>query len=304
MNQTFNTPILFIIFNRPETTKKVFEIIRQIKPSKLFIAADGPRSDKLDEVHLCDESRKTVSKIDWQCEVKTLYREKNLGCKIAVSSAINWFFENAEEGIILEDDCLPDPSFFIFCEQMLERYRNDLRIMHIGGDNFQFGRQRGNGDYYFSKMSHVWGWATWRRAWKYYDVEMKSLEDFIKNNYIKDIFNNKKIIDNWLKILNETKNNEIDTWDYQWTYTIWSQNGLSIIPNKNLVGNIGFGNNATHTKTMTDSIRNNRVHTLFIKKHPAIIARDYNADVYYNTMKINIIDRIQNKILNLLKIKK
>ena len=172
--------------------------------------------------------------------------------------------------------------------------------MHISGDNFQFGKSRGNGDYYFSKIVHIWGWATWRRAWKYYDLEMKSLEDFTKGKYINDIFND-KISEDWINTFIKTKNKEIDTWDHQWTYAIWSQNGLAILPNKNLVENIGFGVNATHTKNTNPLIESNKAAPLSVVSHPNIRARDYDADLFFYK-KINpnhnIVARIINKIKN------
>ncbi len=161
----FQTPILFLIFNRPDTTKRVFESISRVKPTKLYIAADGARKNKVGEVLLCQETRNIIELIDWECEIKTLFRTENLGCKIAVSSAIDWFFENEEQGIILEDDCLPHPSFFGYCETLLNYYKDDLRIGHIGGDNFQKGKKRGEGSYYFSQYYFIWGWAIWKLAW-------------------------------------------------------------------------------------------------------------------------------------------
>jgi hypothetical protein len=171
----FKSPILFLIFNRPDTTKAVFESIKSIKPLKLYIAADGARGNKLGEDLLVEETRAIIQSVDWECEVKTLFRKENLGCKVAVSSAIDWFFENEEQGIILEDDCLPDASFYGFCENLLDYYKNDERVFHISGNNFQDGIIRGDGSYYFSKYNHSWGWATWRRVWKTYDVNMKGL---------------------------------------------------------------------------------------------------------------------------------
>lgn len=302
MNHQFKTPILFIIFNRPETTKVVFEAIRQVKPSKLFIAADGPRKNKIGENELCKKTRLITNNINWPCDVKILFRKKNLGCKNSVSSAIDWFFKSVDQGIILEDDCLPDQSFFPFCEQMLELYKDDSRIMHISGNNFQFRRQRGDGDYYFSKMNHIWGWATWKRAWRYYDVNMSSLEQFKKYDYINSIFHEKKHQKKWLDIFEKVKNNEINTWDYQWTYAMWSQNGLSILPNKNLVENLGFNNEATHTKYRNIMIEENKSSSLLINKHPSTIIRDYAADIFYHEiMNPKIIKRVYNKIIKIIK---
>ena len=221
----FNTPILFLIFNRPDTTKQVFESIRKARPNKLYLAADGPRASKLGEVDLCMQTRNIVSQIDWDCEIKTLFRDENLGCKIAVSSAIDWFFENEEQGIILEDDCLPHESFYGFCETLLNYYKNDGRVFHISGNNFQDGIIRGDGSFYFSKYNHIWGWATWKRAWKMYDVNLKfenekEIEVFIKRN-----FEAKKEQLFWTKLYKNFIKSAIDTWDYQWTYAIWKNNG-------------------------------------------------------------------------------
>ena len=166
------TPVLFLVFNRPDTTEKVFEAIRQAKPQKLFVAADGPRGNRLGEKEKCEQVRKIATTVDWDCEVKTLFREKNLGCKFAVSSAIDWFFKNVEEGIVLEDDCLPSQSFFWFCQELLERYRNDERVMLIGGNNRGVDFLK-NHSYFFSKYVQIWGWATWRRSWEKYDSKIR-----------------------------------------------------------------------------------------------------------------------------------
>lgn len=295
MENNFNTPILFLIFNRPDTTTKVFAEIKKIKPKYLFIAADGPRENQKGEKEKCEEVRKIVlNNIDWDCEVKTLFREKKLGCKYAVSSAIDWFFKNKEQGIILEDDCLPDLSFFGFCEELLEKYKNNKKIMMISGNNFQFGIKRGDGDYYFSKYNHIWGWATWRRAWLKYDLKMLSYPNFKKDEKIKSIWSNKKIQNYWLYIFDEVYNNKIDTWDYQWTYAIWNNNGLCILPNINLVSNIGFGKEAIHTKTYHkfSNIKTGEIKNI---SHPEFLDQDVAADEYFNK-NFNLINRILNKI--------
>lgn len=241
------TPILFLIFNRPDTTQKVFEQIREQKPKYLFVSADGARPDKTGEAELCEQTRKIIEQVDWDCEVKTLFRDNNLGCKKAVSEGITWFFDNVEEGIILEDDCLPSDSFFRFCEENLEKYRHDNRIMHISGEN-PLDMEFGNSSYYFSLIPHIWGWASWRRAWKLYDVEFQHFDYFIENNIIQNIFEQKEAQKYWNKIFSRVKNGEINTWDYQWTYALFVNNGLSIVPNKNMVSNIGFGHDeAAHT---------------------------------------------------------
>lgn len=246
MSRSTETPVLFLIFNRLDTLKRVFNEIRKAKPRKLFIAADGPRKDIHGEKEKCEEARKITESIDWKCDVKRLYRNKNLGCRKAVSSAIDWFFESVDEGIILEDDCLPDPTFFRFCEEMLYKYRDGEKVMHIGGNNFQKPENQSNNSYYFSKYSHIWGWATWRRAWKKYDVDMKDWLDVKKSKIINTYFNSYTEKIYWQTIFDVTYKNKIDTWDYQWLYTVWKKEGLCINPGVNLVENIGFGRKATH----------------------------------------------------------
>lgn len=240
-------PILFIIFNRPSPTTRVFESIKNYKPQKLYIAADGPRINRPGEDLLCATVR-SIIKIDWVCDVKYLYREKNLGCKVAVSSAIDWFFQNEERGIILEDDCLPHQSFFSFCEDMLSLYDGNSRISHIGGYSAQNGRKRGDYPYFFMRYFHVWGWASWRRAWKEFDVNMMDFDNFKKKNLINAITRKKHIQRYWLSIFDLVRNGKIDTWDYQWVYANFKISSLAICPNENLIENIGFGEDATHTK--------------------------------------------------------
>ena len=284
----FNTPILFLIFNRPEVTYKVFQEIKNQKPKFLFIAADGPRNKVDADIRKCKETREIVLEgIDWDCEVKTLFRKKNLGCGKAVSSAINWFFENVEQGIILEDDCLPNPSFFNFCEELLHKYKDEEQIYTISGDNFQNGISRGDGSYYFSHYGFVWGWATWRRAWKNYDYNLKNLENFKKNNLINRVDKRKNFKTYWYNIFEKVSQNKIDTWDYQWLFTIWYKNGIAAVPNVNLITNIGFGEDATHT-TKYSPLSN--IPNEFIKliKHPHNIKVNRKADKYSSKVVFKI----------------
>lgn len=271
------SPVLFMIFNRPDVTLDVFKKIREAKPSHLYVAADGPRAEKNEE-DLCQQTRSVINQVDWDCQVKTLFRENNLGCKYAVSSAIDWFFSNEEEGIILEDDCLPSSEFFIFCDVMLDKYRFDHRIRHIGGSNFQNGIRRGQESYYFSKLTHVWGWASWKRSWMDYDVELAKYHSLDSNYYFKNVFDDSYLVDIWEGIFNRLVKGEIDTWDYQWSIINFFNNGLSIIPNVNLISNIGFGENATHT-TETDSIFSRiKLEQLGTIIHPKIVVADNDAD--------------------------
>lgn len=297
----FETPILFIIFNRPDTTRLVFNKIKMIKPKFLFVAADGPRANRPGENHKCLLAKEIIDEIDWDCELKTLFREDNLGCRIGVSSAIDWFFTHVEEGIILEDDCLPNDSFFNFCQNMLDYYRDDKRMMHISGDNFQDGVIRGSGSYYFSKFNHVWGWATWRRAWKLYNLEMDTFLEFKKQNLIVNIWTDKKRNKYWLKIFELAFQKKIDTWDYQWEYAILVNNGLCILPNYNLVSNIGFGLEATHTKNRSH-LSNMNTEEMGQIIHPIFLLADEAADLY--TFKSifykNIFKRIYYKLNQIL----
>lgn len=272
--------VLFLVFNRPDTTKQVFEEIRKAKPPRLYVAADGPRSNREGEEQKVDKVREIATAVDWPCEVKTLFREKNLGCKCAVSSAINWFFEHEEQGIILEDDCLPHPDFFPYCETLLNRYKDDERVMAITGVNFQNGQERGEASYYFSIFNHVWGWASWRRAWEQYDVEMKFWPTWKKSMSWRNFWNDPAARRYWEKIFNRVYNGEIDTWDYQWTATAFRHRGLTATPNVNLVSNIGFGEDATHTKFTESADSAIPVHPMNKITHPPIVTQDKLADSY------------------------
>ncbi len=277
--ETFSTPILLIIFNRPDTTFRVFEKVRLLKPAKLYIAADGPRANNVEDSENCRLARSVIEKIDWKCKVFKLFRTENLGCGKAVSSAINWFFEQEEEGIILEDDCLPDDTFFSFCQTLLSYYRNDERIMHIGGSNFQEGIRRGEGSYYFSAMVHVWGWATWKRAWKNYDFDLKDADDFIKQDKIGKYFSDETVKNYWHSIFKNMQLHKIDTWDYQWHFTVWNYGGLAIIPQHNLISNIGFGTEATHTKGESEWANQPTIPITHII-HPATVTQNAEADLF------------------------
>jgi hypothetical protein len=237
----FDTPILFLIYKRPDSTLQVFEEIRKIKPRKLFVVADGPKSIK--ERPQCLQARDVILKVDWDCEVKTLFREKNLGSKYSVSSGINWFFSFVDEGIILEDDCVPNEGFFLFCEELLNRYRDNTKIMHITGVNLNDQEKFGDGSYYFSNYPHIWGWATWKRAWTNYDLELEDSKFYytlIKKKF-KDPFERRF----WQTVLRTLP--KLDAWDYQWMFSIWKAEGICINTNNNFIINIGFNEDATHT---------------------------------------------------------
>lgn len=250
----FSTPVLLIIFNRPDTSRLVFNQIRKVKPRYLFVSADGPRAGKQGEKERCIEARMIIDQVDWECELKTLYRDENLGCRLAVSSAITWFFDNVDCGIILEDDCFPDISFFPFCETLLDKYKHDNRIFHINGTDFSGIKVTHPDSYYFTRFISIWGWATWKRAWQKFDLSMSDYQltrntILKKRNYIsreasrhyKNGFDNMKI-------------DEHNSWDAQWMYAVIKSEGLTITPNVNLVKNIGTSDSSTHS-FLRDSFR-------------------------------------------------
>ena len=299
-NEQFNTPILMIVFKRPETTRKVFAEIRKIKPRFLYVVANGPREGHPEDSQRCEEVRKIVRDIDWPCEFKPLFKDDNKGPKDAFLSAINWFFQQVDEGIILEDDCLPHPTFFPYCRELLSRYRNDARVMHISGNNFQFGRKRGDASYYFSRYSSSWGWATWKRAWQCTDAALKDFPLFEKKGYIKNILPTKAEQRVWSNIFRYNYY-ENDSADALWTYAIWSQNGLCIIPNVNLVSNIGFGKDAVHTtSTKFDGyLANMSTANILPLSHPLFVMQDTEADnflfrlVYYRNIPQRVVRRLR-----------
>lgn len=236
----YNVPILFIIFKRFDTTKRVFQEIRKIRPQKLYIAADAGRS--VEEQIKCDETRSIVNNIDWDCEVHVLYQDKNCGCKYGPYKAINWFFENEKEGIILEDDCLPNHSFFMFVKEMLEKYRNDNRIGMIAGHNpININLPD---SYVFSRFKGCWGWATWKRSWINIDLELKNI-DYANDIIPLMVYDDKKKT-HWRHVLKLISQNKVAAWDWPWYFSLAAQNQLCIFPNKNLIANIGFGEEGTH----------------------------------------------------------
>ena len=214
-------PILFLIFNRPDSTQKVFDQIRKAKPKYFYIASDGPRSNKPDDIVLCDTTRNIVlNNIDWDCKITTRFQSANQGCGKHVSGAISWFFQNVEQGIILEDDCVPSTSFFEFCDELLYKYADNKKIYMIGGSNFQ--RKSYQESYYFSAYGHIWGWATWRRAWQHYDFTLKSISDQSFRNNLSHYFSDQREKNYWYEVFKKMKTNPVDTWDYQWNFSIWS----------------------------------------------------------------------------------
>ena len=270
----FETPVLFIIFNKPESTKVVFDQIKKLRPKKLYIAADGPRKDRAGEKELCDRVREIVSEIDWDCEHYELFQDHNLGCARGVSGAIDWLFRNEERGIIVEDDVLPDLSFFHFCDELLEKYNTDTRVMGIGGTNFFKPEERDETySYYFSNENQIWGWATWRRAWQYFELDGKSYRSMMNSKFFRQNFTNQYEY-TYKKQEFERNFNDMTAWSYQWYLARIAQSGLFITPTKNLIKNIGIGDhNATHTgknNTIADRLESKLIleEMDFPLKHP------------------------------------
>ena len=274
-------PVLLLVFNRPGTTKLVIDAIRTAHPQRLYVAADGPRDHKAGEAQLCAEVRRLATDIDWPCEVRTLFREHNLGCRDAVSSAITWFFEQEPEGIILEDDCLPSQSFFPYCVELLKRFRDDERIMCITGCNFQQDMSGYPYSYYFSNYVHVWGWATWRRAWRRYDDAMKVYPEYVDRNFFRSLSHSSGFCNYWKGELDKVYYRKLDTWDYVWLFSCWANSGLTCTPRVNLVSNIGFAPDATHCHYSESNMSNlPRFNIETPLKHPSLIVRNADADAY------------------------
>jgi hypothetical protein len=292
-------PVAYIVFNRPKHTAETFAALREQRPSKLFIIADGPRAGHPTDAQNCIEVRKIVEQIDWPCKVHRNYAEANLGCKRRVVTGLDWVFREVERAIVLEDDCLPSPDFYRFCEALLERYADDPRVMAVTGNNFQAGRRRGRAAYYFSRYNHIWGWATWRRAWQKNDPSiafwptwkrseswMRSFPDRLERRY-------------WSEVFDQTHRGEIDTWDYQWFASVWYHGGLTATPNVNLVTNIGYGPEATHTVSNEDELVI-PAQPLGALTHPRVVKQDVKADRYMFDHRFGgIHNRLHRRLLRL-----
>lgn len=244
-------PVLFIVFNRPDLTARAFSAIRDAQPTSLYIAADGPR-ERAGEELLCQQVRKIATAVDWDCSVQTLFQETNIGCRFGVQTAIDWFFTHEEFGVILEDDCVPDQSFFPFTSLLLDRYRDDPRVMMISGDYFAGKRFDNRHSYYFTRYAHIWGWATWRRAWEKCDPHLSDWPRIRETDWLLQVGgNDQEFVAYWRSVFDRVHAGEIDTWDYAWLYSMWRVGGLSAQSSRNLVSNVGFSVEATHTVDTT-----------------------------------------------------
>ncbi len=273
------TPVAFIIFNRPDRAARVFEAIARAKPEKLLVVADSPRPHRPDDVEKCAATRAVIGRVDWDCEVLTNYSVENLGCNLRVQTGIDWVFEQVEEAIILEDDCLPHPSFFPFCEELLERYRDDERMMMIGGVNFLGEWKTPHHSYYFSYFGGTWGWASWRRAWRLNDPQVKLWPQVLEARVLDHMFPDPTHCAYWKAIFQRVyEGDHGDTWDYQWLLACWINSGYRIFPETNLISNIGFGDDATHTFGESSWANMAMQELSFPLKHPPFVVRSVEAD--------------------------
>jgi hypothetical protein len=277
-----NLAVLLLIFNRPVPTAEVMKRLADIRPTRLYVAADGPRPDRDEERELCEEARRIACAVTWPCEVRTLWRDSNLGCKRAVSSAIDWFFGQEMEGVILEDDCVPHPDFFIFCKHGLERYRYDERVYAITGDNFQAGRSRASAgaSYYFSKYPHCWGWASWRRAWTAYDGRLGFWDELIHGDAWASLHSDPVERRHWEQLSGQVRDGALNSWAIPWMFSVWNRCGLTMTPDVNMVTNIGFDVDATHTVNKRESAASLAAHGLNTIQDPAKIEQHKRADRY------------------------
>jgi len=277
------TPVLLIIWRRPHTLERVVEALRKVAPSHLYVACDGPNPARPGEGAKVSAARELIKQqVNWPCQIRHLYSESNQGCRLGVSRALDWFFREVEEGIILEDDCVPHPDFFPFCQTLLQRYRHDSRVWCLSGSNFQNGRWRGDGDYYFSQYIHSWGWATWRRCWRHYDADLNLLEPLLALGLHNTIFNDPVERRHWVKLWKKLRDqNKPDSWAYRWAFTCFVNGGLTALPNRNLVVNIGFDSDATHTRRKSgNSSAYHFSEGLPRLQAPSFLLRDLEADRY------------------------
>jgi hypothetical protein len=249
MSAQLQTPVVMMVFNRPDLTRLVFREIAKAKPRKLLVVADGPRASRPGEELLCQQVRSIFEGVNWPCDVLTNFADSNLGCQERVVSGLTWAFSQEEEAIVLEDDCLPDPTFFDFCQELLERYRGDCRVGMVSGHNCLPSRIKTNYSYHFSRIPHIgWGWATWRSAWHRYDRNIENWETVKQDGILREIYSREVEVEYWSRIFESMHlGTGPDTWDYQWVYANLINNLLSIRPSVNMVLNIGFGKDATHT---------------------------------------------------------
>jgi hypothetical protein len=275
-----DTPVVLFIFNRPDTTRRVFETIRQARPTRLLVVSDGPR-DRPGEAALCAETRSILNTIDWECDLRTNFSETNLGVPRRFASAFEWIFGLVDEAIILEHDCLPHPEFFSYCAQLLRHYRADPRVMWIGGTN-PITDRFGDGSYFFARSTWVWGWATWKRAWQHFDISVRDYSAFRRSGQIARISPHRRLQRGYMALLELAYAGQWINWDVQATFTVWKKDGICIVPNGNLISNIGFGDRAENTRSEDDPLANLPFRALGPLIHPSdrSVQQDYDIRVF------------------------
>jgi glycosyltransferase involved in cell wall biosynthesis len=280
MSELIHAPVLLTVFNRPLETRQVLAGLKQVRPPLIFVAADGPRESRPDDQHLCQEVHRLVAEqIDWPAQVFTDFSSRNLGLRRRMASAISWVLEQEDRVIVLEDDCLPDPSFFRFCTELLDRYAEDRRVGVITGDNFQPEGFDCGASYYFSRYAHCWGWATWRRAWYHYDDAMSRWPKLASTDWLSKKFPHKLEALYWEQIFNDTFHGKVNSWAYRWLFSFWVNEMLCATPNRNLVKNIGVGESATNTKKRLAHHHFIPAHKIkFPLIHPIEVSRNKDAD--------------------------
>ena len=291
-SEALQTPVALFVFRRPDTTRRVFEAISKVRPTRLLLVADGARNDRSGEAEACREVRDIVSQVTWPCEVSTNFAETNLGCQERVISGLNWVFSLVEEAIILEDDCLPDVSFFPFCQELLERYRGDNRVASITGTNLVEKYLNTEASYYFSQLGGIWGWATWKSEWQRYDRHLEDWPKLKDKKMLSELFDHPKAEAYWTEVFDAMHENRgPNTWDYQWLYTRLKNNSLNITPSVNLVSNIGFGFGATHTAEVDSRLIQPAKTIEFPLRHPSSFIPLRSVDHYQ--LDLNLIPSFQ-----------
>jgi hypothetical protein len=277
----YDTPVLLVAWRRPGVLRRVIEAMRRVAPKHVFVACDGPNTSRPGEAEKVARTRQLIEdEINWDCSLERRYSDINQGCRLGVSRAITWFFENVDEGIVLEDDCLPHPDFFRFGEALLRRYRNDPRVWAITGNNFQNGALRGDATYYFSRYNHIWGWATWKRCWAHYDPDLRSWPAWRDSPHFGHCLPDPRERAYWCDRFEEVHAGQVDTWDYQWTAAVWRNGGLTATPQVNLVTNIGFDQDALHTNATGARLRIPLQGLAGTITHPPAVSPHHEADAY------------------------
>lgn len=283
--EDLKTPVVLIVFKREDTVQRVFNAISKARPTKLLLIADGPRQNKEGEAEACRQVRDIVSRVNWPCEVLTNFSDKNLGCQERIISGLDWVFSLVEEAIILEDDCLPDLSFFYFCQELLERYRGDNRVASISGTNLVEKYLKTDASYFFSQLGGNWGWATWKSEWQKFDRHLEDWPKLKREEMLSEIFDKPKAVNYWTRIFDMMyEDRGPSAWDYQWLYAHLKNNALTIVPRVNLVANIGFGPGATHTAGADSRLTPAAKSIDFPLQHPSFLAPLRSADRHFQRL--------------------